>query len=70
MGDKIYGGDALLYLAFVEGRLDAAGWARLRLPFQALHAGELCFAWQGGELAFTAPPEAWFTEFIRDTPEA
>ena len=68
VGDKIYGGDERLYLAFVEGRLDDAGWARLRLPCQALHAGELAFPWRAAELRFHAPPESWFAEFVSDEP--
>ncbi len=64
VGDKLYGGDEMAYLAFVEGRLSAAQRARLLLPNQALHAGELGFRWRGRDWCFRAEPEAWFTDFI------
>jgi len=63
VGDKIYGGDEDLYLALVENRLTAAQRERLILEHHALHATALRFAWRGREMVFTAPPEAWFTEF-------
>jgi 23S rRNA pseudouridine1911/1915/1917 synthase len=55
IGDKIYGPDGNLYLKFI-----AEGWTEehervLGLPRHALHAHELRFAWNGGELTFTAP---------------
>ena len=55
IGDKIYGPDANLYLKFI-----AEGWTdehqrALGLPRHALHAHELRFPWNGGEMAFTAP---------------
>jgi len=65
VGDKIYGGDPRLYLDFVFGRLTPAQAAQLLLPHQALHAAELAFAWQGRDWRFTAPPEPWFTDFVR-----
>lgn len=64
VGDKIYGPDEQLYLAFVEGRLSAADWARLILPHHALHAGVVKFPWRGECLAFSAPPEQWFMDFL------
>ena len=55
IGDKIYGPDGNLYLKFI-----AEGWTEehqrvLGLPRHALHAHELRFPWNGGELTFTAP---------------
>ena len=55
IGDKIYGPDPNLYLKFI-----AKGWTEehervLGLRRHALHAHELRFAWNGGEMAFTAP---------------
>jgi hypothetical protein len=35
----------------------------LLLPSQALHAGEVSFAWRGQHHRFTARPEAWFETF-------
>jgi 23S rRNA pseudouridine1911/1915/1917 synthase len=64
VGDKLYGGDERLYLAFVQHRLTAAQRARLLLPYHALHAVLLSFPWRGGPLTFRAEPEAWFTEFV------
>lgn len=64
VGDKLYGGDERLYLDFVAGRLTSAQQARLLLPFQALHAAELAFAWRDRAWHFTAPPEPWFEAFL------
>jgi 23S rRNA pseudouridine1911/1915/1917 synthase len=63
VGDKIYGSDELLYLAFVERRLTPEQDAQLILPWQALHAGRLWLPWQGREVEFSSPPESWFTAF-------
>jgi len=63
VGDKIYGGDADLYLALVEGRLTNEQRERLILPNHALHAGRLRFQWREQDYDFQAPPEAWFVDF-------
>ncbi|MBI4324228.1 MAG: RluA family pseudouridine synthase [Chloroflexi bacterium] len=63
VGDKIYGGDERLYLAFVESRLTEEQRRRLILPHQALHAREVRFCWHGLETVFRAEPEAWFMDF-------
>ena len=63
VGDKLYGGDADLYLALVEQRLTTEQRERLILWCHALHAAEVRFQWCGQEVAFRAPPEAWFVEF-------
>lgn len=63
VGDKIYGGDERMYLDFVAGRLTPVQEARLLLPFHALHAAELRFAWRGRDWHFHATSEPWFQEF-------
>ena len=65
VGDKIYGGDETLYLAFVRGCLTLEQRRRLVLPHHALHAEQLRFPWRGGEATFRAEPEEWFAEFVR-----
>ena len=63
VGEKIYGGDADLYLALVEKRLTDEQRRRLILPHHALHAGRLQFIWRGENLDFSCLPEPWFSEF-------
>jgi 23S rRNA pseudouridine1911/1915/1917 synthase len=63
VGDKLYGGDEALYLAFVEGRLNDEQHQRLVLPCHALHAQQVSFRWQGKMTNFSAPAEPWFTSF-------
>jgi 23S rRNA pseudouridine1911/1915/1917 synthase len=65
VGDKLYGPDPMLYLAFVKERLTAADRSRLILPHQALHAGAVAFPWHGQMQRFEASPEAWFESFVR-----
>jgi 23S rRNA pseudouridine1911/1915/1917 synthase len=64
VGDKLYGGDEDLYLALVENRLTAEQKQRLILAYQALHAKEVRFVWNGVERAFSAEPELWFQDFL------
>lgn len=64
VGDKLYGGEASLYLAFVHNRLTDEQRRRLLLPHHALHASELRFRWRGREVRFRAEPEGWFTDFL------
>lgn len=64
VGDKLYGEDEQLYLKLVEGRLDEADRTKLMLPFHALHAARLQFAWRGVPADFATPAESWFNEFI------
>jgi 23S rRNA pseudouridine1911/1915/1917 synthase len=66
VGDKLYGGDEDLYLALVQDRLTEEQRRRLILPHHALHAREARFEWLGAERVFTAEPEGWFVEFIRE----
>lgn len=65
VGDKIYGADEQLYLAFVERRLSATDQAQLQLPWQALHAERLWLPWTGVERGFHSPPEPWFEQFAQ-----
>jgi len=64
VGDKIYGGDADLYLALVEGRLTETQRARLILPNHALHASALRFEWCGQKVEFRCEPEPEFRDFV------
>ena len=64
VGDKLYGGDEQIYLAFVESRLTPDQRRRLILPNHALHAAEIRFVWRGQPLEFRCEPEPWFTEFL------
>jgi 23S rRNA pseudouridine1911/1915/1917 synthase len=70
VGDKLYGGDERLYLAFVERRLTAEQRAQLLLPCHALHAGLLKFRWRQEDREFRAEPEPWFHDFIEGKPLA
>ncbi|MEK7678238.1 MAG: RluA family pseudouridine synthase [Verrucomicrobiota bacterium] len=70
VGDKIYGGDERLYLAFVESRLTEEQRRRLILPHQALHAREVRFCWHGLPTVFRAAPDAWFNEFWSNSEKA
>jgi 23S rRNA pseudouridine1911/1915/1917 synthase len=64
VGDKLYGDEEGLYLAFVEGRLSACDREKLILPYHALHACEVRFEWRGKEKQFRAEPESWFVQFF------
>ncbi len=66
VGDKIYGGDPLRYLRFVEGRQTEADRAALLLDHQALHASSLSLEWQGRQHRFEAPAEPWFFAFLQE----
>lgn len=64
VGDKLYGGDEDLYLAFVENRLTEEQRVRLILANHALHAGALRFNWCGSPIEFHARPDKCFTDFL------
>lgn len=68
VGDKLYGGDEGLYLAFVLRQLSAEQRVRLLLPCQALHAARLAFSWRGQAWEFSASPETWFNDFVAGKP--
>lgn len=63
VGDKLYGGDEDLYLAFVQYRMTEEQRKRLVLPNQALHAHEVRFFWRSREIMFEAKPEKAFFDF-------
>ena len=65
VGDKLYGGDPTLYLAFVERRLTEQQRARLLLPCHALHAERLSLPWKGEEREFASRPERAFDAFLK-----
>jgi 23S rRNA pseudouridine1911/1915/1917 synthase len=65
VGDKLYGGDADLYLALVERRLTDAQRRVLLLPNHALHANAARLVWRGATREFRCEPECWFTDFFR-----
>ncbi|MGH7994972.1 MAG: RluA family pseudouridine synthase [Opitutaceae bacterium] len=65
VGDKIYGPDARLFLAFID-----RGWTpelaeRLLLPRQALHCAEIDLRPAGWPFTFRAPLAADLAEFCR-----
>jgi 23S rRNA pseudouridine1911/1915/1917 synthase len=64
VGDKIYGGDEMLYIDFIADRLTEEQWKKLILPHHALHAQRLEFTLQSEAFAFEAPVEEWFSDFL------
>jgi 23S rRNA pseudouridine1911/1915/1917 synthase len=65
VGDKLYGGDEDLYLAFVKGELTGEQRARLITENQCLHAGLVTFDWFGQTRTYSAGPEPWFSDFVQ-----
>lgn len=57
VGDKMYGLDELIFLRMIEGRMTPEDTLKMRLPRQALHAGELVFRHpaDGRPMTVTAP---------------
>ena len=68
VGDKIYGVDEGLYLAFICRQLTPEQRRQLLLPCHALHARTLWLPWNGEEREFGSRPEPWFRSFIRGEP--
>ncbi len=68
VGDKIYGVDEGLYLAFICRQLTPEQRLQLLLPCQALHARTLWLPWKDEEREFGSMPEPWFGAFIRGEP--
>lgn len=67
VGDKLYGTDERLFLAFLSDALTDADHQQLRLPYQALHAARLTLPHPltGAHLSFEAPPPAtWFAVMV------
>lgn len=63
VGDKIYGPDERLYLEFIEHGWTPSLAAKLLLPRQALHCGNIDLRETGLDFAFKAPLPADLTEF-------
>ncbi|HKI70691.1 MAG TPA: RNA pseudouridine synthase, partial [Verrucomicrobiae bacterium] len=63
VGDKLYGSDEQLYLAFVKNQLTQEQRIRLILENQALHARAVRFAWRAQPMEFCCEPDAWYKEF-------
>ena len=66
LGDKIYGPDAHLFLEFIE-----TGWTeklaqQLIFPRQALHAHQLVFEFEDGDISFEAPLLADMESFVAE----
>ncbi|MFT4691186.1 MAG: 23S rRNA pseudouridine1911/1915/1917 synthase [Limisphaerales bacterium] len=70
VGDKIYGPDERIFLAFVERRMTPNQAEILILPHQALHAESLEFELEGESYTFRSEPEPWFTKFLDPVPAA
>jgi 23S rRNA pseudouridine1911/1915/1917 synthase len=65
VGDKLYGGDENLYLAFVKNELADEQRERLITANQCLHAAYVSFELLGVRRSYYAPPEDWFLEFVQ-----
>ena len=63
VGDKIYGPDEQIYLAFVEGRITNEQRQRLILPNHALHARELHASCCGRDWDFRSSEPEMFRRF-------
>jgi RluA family pseudouridine synthase len=66
VGDKLYGGDENLYLAFVKEELTELQKARLLTENHCLHAGTVHFDWYGQGRRYSASPERWFMDFAAE----
>lgn len=64
VGDKLYGGDDDVYLAFVQKRLTEVQKATLILDNHALHAAEVSFRLRAHEHTYRAEPAAEFLSFL------
>jgi 23S rRNA pseudouridine1911/1915/1917 synthase len=64
VGDKLYGRDEELYLAFVESRLTSAQREQLLLPNHALHAKAVRFFWRSAQYYYCAEPDGRFRNFL------
>jgi 23S rRNA pseudouridine1911/1915/1917 synthase len=63
VGDKLYGGDEMLYLSFVKSELAESQKQRLILENQALHAYELQYQLNGQSFCFHAKAPVEFEAF-------
>jgi 23S rRNA pseudouridine1911/1915/1917 synthase len=64
VGDKIYGGDELVYLRFVTRTMTPADETALVLENHALHARRLAFTWRERAWQFDAVPPEAFQRFL------
>ena len=65
VGDKVYGGDENLYLAFVKGELTDEQRRRLVTENHCLHAQHVSFELLGVRRSYYAAPEDWFLSFVQ-----
>src|SRR5688572_25471968 len=65
VGDKMYGGDEGLYLAFVKDELTAEQCSRLITRNQCLHASYVSFELLGVRRNYYSAPEKWFLDFVQ-----
>ena len=65
VGDKLYGGDEGLYLAFVKDELTGEQRERLITANQCLHAACVSFELLGVRRSYYAAPEKWFLDFVQ-----
>ncbi len=68
VGDKLYGGDESLYLAFVNDLLSARQKVQLVTPNHALHAGRVTTSWFGAIRTFSCTPEQTFLDICNSGP--
>lgn len=64
VGDKLYGGDENLYLAFVTDSLTEEQKKRLITENHALHAARVTIPWFGAMRTFSCAPESEFTNLL------
>ena len=65
VGDKIYGPDQRLFLEFIEKGFTSNLARYLPLPRQALHASQIVYHLESGDMIFEAPLAADLAEFHR-----
>ena len=66
VGDKLYGADERLYLAFVKCELTAAQSARLITGNHCLHAAHVSFDLFGLTRNYYCEAEQWFRDFVQE----
>lgn len=68
VGDKLYGGDENLYLAFVKSELTEEQQWRLITENQCLHAALVSFELFGVTRTYSVEPENWFLRLANERP--
>ena len=66
VGDKLYGADEKLYLAFVKRELTAEQSAQLITENHCLHAAHVSFELFGVTRNYYCAPERWFLDFGKE----